>query len=290
MKASNEKQFRKGEHGTDNQGRCYSKGYKWGYINIGEPSVGEDGAVYKVTIIGADFVYDHSKRLGAPADRSHLYYLKAGTKGYGTTTRKTRGYLEKDGTVNFLLGYIQTRNRLDGVLKNTKRISMRPAREMINGSSCYVIEADTRYGNFTVWLDSGHGYHPARMRIFVGQGDDIGDPEKPRIITREDGITRSFTLDVVRFEKVDGVWAPMESNSTSHIVLGSPEKFASGKTHFNRTKIVLNPDHNALGSFADPTENPKLDPELRDGTVLYLGDGTKSTWRYEAGTGSGASK
>ena len=70
----------------------------------------------------------------------------------------------------------------------------------------------------------------------------------------------------------------MEADSRSHVVLGSENGFSSGRGHFKRVKIVLNPDHDALGSFEDPTKNLRLDPELQDGTVLYTGDGTKCTW------------
>jgi hypothetical protein len=155
---------------------------------------------------------------------------------------------------------------------------LRPKPEKLRGSVCYVIEADTKRGEFKVWLDSEHGYHPAKIEVFVALGDDIGDPGNPRIITRADGITRQYAMSNVRFEKVDGIWVPMEADSRSHVVLGSPDKFSSGRGHFKRLKIVLNPDHDALGSFKDPLKNLELDPELQDGTVFYTGDQTKGTW------------
>jgi len=203
-----------------------------------------------------------------------------GTQGWNDPSVKTWGYFDRNGSNNFLLGYIQTKARLDSILKNARRISVRPKPEMINGSRCYVVQAQTRYGDFKVWLDSGHGFHPAKIQVFVGVGDDIGDPGSPHIITRKEGITRKYTMDNVRFEKVDDVWTPMEADSSSHIVLGSPEKFSSGRGHFKRKNIVLNPDHDALGSFADPMKNPELDLEMRDGTRvnLNLGDGIKYTW------------
>jgi hypothetical protein len=63
------------------------------------------------------------------------------------------------------------------------------------------------------------------------------------------------------------------------VVLGNEHGFSDETTHYKRTKIVLNPDHDALGSFADPMKNPALDPELVNGTIVYLGSGQKNTWQ-----------
>jgi hypothetical protein len=143
-----------------------------------------------------------------------------------------------------------------------------------------VLEADTVRGRFKVWFDADHGYHPARIRARVDVGDDIGEPWSPHIITEAEGIIRDFTVDNIRFEKIDGVWVPMEADRKTRIILGSENGFSDTQLHFKRTKIVLNPDHEALGSFADPMDNPTLDSELRDGTKveLNLGDGIKRTW------------
>jgi len=276
MKEKNGKRFEEGEHRTDNKGRSYVKSFRWGHVS--GSIVSRDKAVYVLSVVGSAFTYRHNKHLGAPPDRSHLRYLEEGKPGWDTGYRKSWGYFDRNGTTSFFMGYIQTKARLDGILKKAKQISVNPKPEMLRGSLCYIIEADTRRGEFKVWLDSEHGYHPAKIEVFVGLGDDIGDPGKPRIITKADGITRQYTMSNVRFTKVDGVWTPMEADSNSHVVLGSENGFSSGRGHFKRVKIVLNPDHDALGSFEDPTKNLQLDPELQDGTVLYTGNSTKGTW------------
>lgn len=276
MRTNNAKQSEVGEHRTDNKGRSYVKSFRWGEVS--GSMLTRDNARYVLSVIGSDFTYRHNKQLGAPPEKSHLNYLEEGKPGWDTGYRKSWGYFDKNGKVNFFMGYMQTKARLDRILKKARRIRLHPKPEVIRGSRCYIIEADTRYGEFKVWLDSEHGYHPAKIEVFVALGDDIGDPDKPRIITRADGITRQYAMSNVRFEKVNDVWVPMEADSRSHVVLGSPDKFSSGRSHFKRVKIVLNPDHDALESFEDPTKNLQLDPELQDGTVLYTGDETKGTW------------
>ena len=276
MRKNNARQYEEGEHRTDNKGRSYVKSFRWGHVS--GSIVSRDKAVYVLSVVGSAFTYRHNKHLGAPPDRSHLRYLEEGKPGWDTSYRKSWGYFDKNGKVNFFMGYMQTKARLDRILKKARRISLRPKPEKLRGFVCYVIEADTKRGEFKVWLDSEHGYHPAKIEVFVALGDDIGDPGSPRIITKADGITRQYAMSNVRFEKVDGVWVPMEADSRSHVALGSENGFSSGRSHFKRLKIVLNPDHDALGSFEDPTKNLDLDPELQDGTVLYTGEKGKSTW------------
>jgi len=92
------------------------------------------------------------------------------------------------------------------------------------------------------------------------------------------GPSRVTTLKNVRFERVDGVWVPMEADVSQH------RKYRGGTVnedyHYKRMDFVLNPDHEALGSFDNPIENPKNDPELKDGTeVCRLGDSDKYIWQ-----------
>ncbi len=72
----------------------------------------------------------------------------------------------------------------------------------------------------------------------------------------------------------------MEADQASDFMLGPGHGFSRTQSHFKRTNIVLHPDHDAAGSFANPMKNPKLDSELRNNTEvnLNLGDGKKYTW------------
>jgi hypothetical protein len=50
----------------------------------------------------------------------------------------------------------------------------------------------------------------------------------------------------------------------------SGEFFRKDHSHYKRTKITLNPDHDKLGSFDDPLENLANDPELKNGTRVQI--------------------
>lgn len=278
MRTDNVKDFSKGEYRTDNKGRSYERSFRWGYTGSLFPNAPEDRPAYVMNMVGHRFAYRYNRHLGSKY-KGHLSYREEGTPGWDDPDRKTWGYFERNGHNNLFLGYVGTKARLDRMLKKAMCLSMRPEPETINGALCDVVEARTRWGDFQLWLDTEHGYHPARITAFVGQGDDIGDPGAPHIITRKEGITRQYLLHNVRFEKVGDVWVPMEADRRGYIVLGSENGFSDIRCHFKRTKIVLNPDHDALGSFANPVEHPELDPELHDGAVVYFGKGGLCTWQ-----------
>ncbi len=278
VETHNVRSFNRSEERTDGKGRLYHKDLLWGYVRASEPNLTESTAVYNLNVVGEDFLYRDDKMLGQTKYKGHVSYQVKGGQEY-EKNRAQRGYFMGDSILGYFLGYMSAWRRLDEMLKGARSISVRPKPETIKGAMCYVLEADTKYGRFSLWLDSEHGYHPARIRASVRVGDDIGSPGSSHVISRQEGITREYSLDNVRFEKVSSVWVPMEADAKRYVVLGNENGFSDETNHYKRTKIVLNPDHEALGSFADPMKNPVLDPELVNGSVIYLGSGQKNTWQ-----------
>jgi hypothetical protein len=166
--------------------------------------------------------------------------------------------------------------RLDTVLRNADHISIRPKTESVNGSDCWVLEADTKYGQYSVWLDPKHGYHPARIHRRAIEGDWQTDD---LLLVKGDRYRQD--LNNVRFEKVNEVWVPMEADGRFNFVLrGNSSFFLNEEEHIKRTEIRLNPDHDQLGSFDDPLEHPENDPELVNGTRVYVDmSGTRYKWQ-----------
>jgi RNA polymerase sigma-70 factor (ECF subfamily) len=272
LKHDNQTSYSRGEVRTDGKGKTSQTSFSWGYVGEYIP---ENQALYHRIVAGDDFVYSFNKRLnltkynGRENHGQLTYQTPQGNSDF-KLSRDDVGLLNNYGTISYFLGYLDTTARLDWILKNAaKHISMRPESEMVNGSLCYIIEADTKYGDFTVWFDSEHGYHPARIEGKVGVSDSIGSPGNPSIITKEQGIERDYTLENVRFEKIDGTWVPMEADSKRYVILGNENGFSDEQSHFKFTKITINPDHEALNSFGNPAKNPELDPELENGSIIY---------------------
>ena len=246
--------------------RRYTIKHKWGDLNTTFRGVPEDNADYDLKILDSKtgMSYSHSKRIGS----NH-----AGSVIRGPLKKNRNTDPVTLGGVSYLMGYFQY-ERLDAVLRKADRILVRKGTENVGGSECFVIEADTKYGRYKVWLDPEHGFHPAKVMLKAKGGDYKSDT-----FVLPEGHTVGINLDNVRFEKVDGIWVPMEIDfAVSQII--SREYFTKADGHYKRTQFVLNPDHDKLGSFADPiSEDPSNDPELTDGTRVYLEKGIRGKWQ-----------
>jgi len=139
--------------------------------------------------------------------------------------------------------------RLDIVLRQAKTISVRDELEQVGSENCYVIDAKTASGAYTVWIDPQHDYHIAQAEIRVGPG------EKYRSRMLSDGEKCLFSIRNIRFEKIDGIWIPIETDTHYENVSPNPEFCWTNDTNNKMTKITLNPDHEALGSFVPDIEN-----------------------------------
>ncbi|MHC4518830.1 MAG: hypothetical protein ACYTAS_09605 [Planctomycetota bacterium] len=270
MKHTNERVYERGQRRTDGQGRIYHQAYYWGYHLIKKRDVPEERARYTLSVASSDFQYGHSKGTRGQADGC-LTYKEDRSPGWDNFRN------ESDA---FFLGYLGVDVRIDRILRNARQISVRPQPEIINGSVCYVVKADTAYGDYTVWLDSAHGYQPARIEVSRG-GDDIVNvtahqPPPEKSVEGRD----TLVIDNIAFKEVQGVWVPDEGRVKKHIEWPKHRFYTKNEIQFKITAIILNPDHDVLESFADPMENPKLDPELVNGTRIRLGNGrSKCVWR-----------
>lgn len=147
-----------------------------------------------------------------------------------------------------LRGYFQgTNERIDYELRQAETISIQSEREEINGSKCYVINAQTKRCEYKIWIDPQHGYNIAKAIIKRGWPY----PDRPEDYKRlPEGTEGSAEVELtnVRFKEIDGLWLPVEGDIRNdyQIVTGD-----YGKTvdHVKITEFVMNPDHDALGSF-----------------------------------------
>ncbi|HUW18603.1 MAG TPA: hypothetical protein VMW16_04810 [Sedimentisphaerales bacterium] len=167
-----------------------------------------------------------------------------------------------------LMGYLfGDRERVDSILRKADNLSVRKTMEPVAESACYVIDASvTRHGKYTLWIDRQHGYHIARAVVERGT-NDVAFVDY--VLT---GRARVFTsFENVRFEKIDGVWIPMEGDIMKKFTQ-SDGGSSNQKEHYKRREIILNPDHNALGSFV-PSDVPN------GARVAVVGLGRKYKWR-----------
>ncbi len=146
-------------------------------------------------------------------------------------------------TYTSLRGYCyEDKERIDARLRQADSLSVQNRTEKINGSDCYVINAKGRHGAYKVWVDPKHGYNIARVMVRRTRGDlRLGKQMagKAKLL---------FSLSNIRFEKIDNVWIPVEADRKINQTRESGD-FHKSTDHIKRTDVILNPDHDALGSF-----------------------------------------
>jgi hypothetical protein len=148
------------------------------------------------------------------------------------------------GVMGYFLGDDGSGERVDQVLRDAQRIQVRDRLEPVGRSRCYVVDAVTKRGKYTIWIDPKHGYNIAKAEVFreARQCDAV-------FTESWKGKIKMFytSLSNVRFKRIQDVWVPMEADGEF-----DSESIRSkdwGKWHYKRTEVVLNPDHEALRSF-----------------------------------------
>lgn len=163
--------------------------------------------------------------------------------------------------------------RIDHILQKASTISLRDKTENVAGSDCYIIDAETQHGSYTVWIDPKHGYNIAKAKLekdefdIAWNGKTINelDPQNANApIKNRRGFGKrtrlSFSLQKVHFKKVGDLWAPMETDY-QYKKFYEDGRVVTVTNHHKRTEINLNPDFTAVGAFIS---------DIPDGTSVYL--------------------
>jgi len=117
--------------------------------------------------------------------------------------------------------------------------------ETLGGSLCYIVEAKTKYGTFTVWIAPEKGYNALKYIVRKSGHDILRDD----IHIEDQGITEWVeVVDSIDVRKIDGVFVPISGKLTGKTKAGDDwERTTHVKV--KRSEIVLNPDFKALGAF-----------------------------------------
>ena len=192
----------------------------------------------------------------APSDRVYHSLMWDGTATYSyrrsaaaVTTGNNGCFRPSEMAVSEEFGYlIDDMERLDVVLlEQSKSLSVRPKMVKVNGTDCYVIDAGTRRGKYTLWIDPKHGYQSARVMIARRGGDEALNIRGYKL--PHEGSSIDVTVDYLRFQNVDGVWVAVETKHRYNRIIGTTHQFYRCRNHIRIASVQLNPDHEALRSF-----------------------------------------
>jgi hypothetical protein len=179
---------------------------------------------------------DPSAGPGTSRPRANRYILYVGIPGQRNGTNDIMGVACH---AYFLLGYFpRGKARIDLNFRQASSISVREKTEMVDGAACYVIDAVTKSGRGSIWLDPEHGYLIAKAEYHVKAGDFYNE----RIKT---GTVMDFKLYDVRFKKVNDTWVTVAGTEESNKVW-LPDGYEHYKESYVISEITLHPDFSTL--------------------------------------------
>jgi hypothetical protein len=232
---------------------------QWGNIDPDEPRLNEEAAEYVHFLWdGKDWLSYARSKEGADRD---VVIINRGGIGY-------KDAIKTAYPGSALQGFASDNIRIDSVLQQANTISVRDRPDLVGGSECFVIDASSPRGEYTIWVDPDHGYNIAKSVVRKGENhlSSQGEPmaKDLEIIT---------IMKNVRFEKIDDVWIPMEADMEAYRHYPPKSYTSSSKHHHTRTEVHLNPDHDAPGSF--------LPDDIRNGAKVYIRGikGVTYTWQ-----------
>ena len=112
--------------------------------------------------------------------KRHYFYGFVESRPPGTVKiREGVPFSENDmwalGTEARLRGHYETGSgSLESLLLGARTVEPRGELEKIGGSPCHVLDADTEYGRYVLWIDPAHGYNIARVEETKRKGDLYG--------------------------------------------------------------------------------------------------------------------
>lgn len=240
--------------------RCKVIRQRWGYINKRDPNVPRENATYTSVLWDGKTWYKFAKstRPGQPGKVSI-----SRTKD----PKGLRSLLREEWAPN---GYDANPESLEKTLREAHNISVRDKTDVVGKSECYVIDAVTKRGKYTVWIDLAHGYNIAKLVQTLKQGDLLNRwPVKAG--------TNTFSTKVLQFKRIDRVWVPWEAEQESE--QKAPGWHLRTNLHYKRTKFTLNPDHDAPGYDALDSFLPG---DIEDQTIVQI-EGVKGKYRWFRG-------
>jgi len=174
----------------------------------------------------------------------------------------------------------------DSILRQSDSISVRSELERIGSVDCYVIDAKSKSGTYTVWLDPEHGYGIAGAAVHKGPEDLLFGRPPSSDSNTESYKGRSFFLENVRFENIEGVWIPMEADYRT--IIKEQNSTRTGNHHDKITQIDIDPNHTELQSFVLNVQNgtslrifgaPGIEYKWREG-MKFITDEWDGSIRY----------
>ena len=143
---------------------------------------------------------------------------------------------------------------LPQVLRESKSVKVHPESEVVGDTTCTVVEATSKHGKYTLWLDESNDLTLRRAEVVKNNGDQYKDLSKLGKMTVDGApVQRTrFTMDNVTVEKINGKSVPVSARMETTYTLSDGRTQTIRREH-TRSGMDLNPDFVAIGAFnVDP--------------------------------------
>ena len=225
---------------------------------------------------GAWVPADRSKSLLWKNKQYYRYYRSPSLEFSTVTVSSDKNHIKQAIAIGYqgagsILGILYgDLDRIDSILRKSDSISVRSEFEQIGSIDCYVIDAKSEHGKYTIWLDPEHGYGIAKATVHKGPEDHLFGLPISSHKNAESYKGLSFFLENVRFENVEGVWIPMEADYRT--VDNEQSSTGTWQDHYKMTQIDIDPNHAELQSFVLDVQN---------GTIVRIleSPGINYTWQ-----------
>jgi hypothetical protein len=148
-----------------------------------------------------------------------------------------------------------------GLLGESNNLRLHDKQENLNGVSCYVLEATTKYGRVTAWISPEKGYNALKW-VFENSRDDLFDdaPLSAKWPELQGGTSVFDCVEMQEIKDVNTVFVPKIARFTDTV------KFTNGtnsgdQSDYTVSDIQIDPNFEALGAF-------KID--LPNGTRVHV--------------------
>lgn len=139
---------------------------------------------------------------------------------------------------------------LPAVLRSAKKVSVRPASELVGDTPCVVVDATSKSGRYTVWVDEKDGATVRKADVVKHNGDQYNSLKKLGAL-KIDGTpvaqTR-FTMDNVVVETIQGKTVPVRATLQTTYTLTDGRTQTVRQDH-TRASLDLAPDFDGLDAF-----------------------------------------
>lgn len=252
--------------------RYASRNHIWGHMAANQESRPREKAKYQSALYDGERVLLYGRDPLSLNPALFKGMLKVTPKG-SVTPKMTENPVLNQCHGRHIFGYYSPfTTRVDELARQAESLTVRPARERVGESECWVIDAATKWGKFSIWIDPAHGHNIARYEAHRGPGDLFSDAGEQKM---QAGDSDDTSLTVTRFMQAGEAWAPAELKATAVQKVARAGQVTAIRNHFVTSEFLARPDFEGRKAFA-PEDIP-------DGTLATVGVETQYyVWEKEA--------